>query len=236
VPFAPHGPYAETQHVPTGPPPPPARAPRPPKPPKPPKERSALGRITFSLVLLALGALGLADLLSVGVPASAYVATALAVVALGLLVGTVAGRARGLVFLGILLVLALAITTATERINVPNGPDGDVVWRPTTASDLAPDYQHRFGNALLDLREVPAAGTYRTRVEMGAGKLTVLLPPDLDATVEAHAGVGQLDVLGRRGGGPGSTVRVSDDGPDGPGGGAADLTIEIGAGNVEVKR
>jgi phage shock protein PspC (stress-responsive transcriptional regulator) len=239
APFAPHGPYAETQRLPGTPPPPPPVAPPPqvpPRPPKPPRERSALGRLTFSLMLLALGVLGVVAMLGHAVPASAYVAAALGVVALGLLVGSIAGRARGLVFLGILLTIALAITAAAERIDVPGGGDGDVVWKPTTATELVPRYEHRFGNATLDLRSAPIAGTYPARIQLGAGDLTVVLPPHLDATVDAHAGVGQLAILGHDTGGPGSTLRVSDDGPDGPGGGAVDLTIEIGAGNVEVKR
>jgi phage shock protein PspC (stress-responsive transcriptional regulator) len=238
APYAPHGPYAETQRLPGAPPPPPPPPPlppKPPKPPKPPRERSALGRITFSLILLALGALGLADLLGAELPASAYLAAALGVVAIGLLVGSVVGRARGLVFLGLLVTIGLAITTATERIDVPGG-DGDVVWRPTTAAQLAPEYQHRTGNATLDLRAAPITGTYATRVELGAGDLTVLLPQKTDATVDAQAGVGQLNILGRLAGGLGGSLRVSDDGPDGPGGGAVDLTIGIGAGTVEVRR
>jgi phage shock protein PspC (stress-responsive transcriptional regulator) len=234
VPFAPHGPYAETQRIPATPPPPPP--PAPPRRRKPPRERSALGRITSSLVLLALGAVGLADLLvHGGIPASTYVATALGVVALGLLVGTVVGRARGLILLGLLLTIALAAGMAAERIHVPDGTDGDVVWRPTTAADLAPSYQHRFGKATLDLRSVPIKDPYATHVELGAGTLVVLLPPKADVTVDAEAGLAQLDILGRSKGGPG-TLGLSDDGPDGPGGGSVYLTIQIGAGNVEVKR
>jgi phage shock protein PspC (stress-responsive transcriptional regulator) len=238
APFAPHGPYAETQRLPGAPPPPPPPPParsKPPRPPKQPRERSALGRLTFSLILLTLGALGLADMLGAEIPASVYLAAALGIVALGLLVGSIVGRARGLIFLGILLTIALAITAATERIDVAGG-EGDVVWRPTTAAELASQYQHRVGNATLDLRSAPITGTYAARVELGAGQLTVLLPPKTDATVDAQAGVGQLDILGQNTGGPGSSLQMSDDGPDGPGGGAVDLTIEIGAGTVEVRR
>jgi phage shock protein PspC (stress-responsive transcriptional regulator) len=240
APFAPHGPYAQTQRLPGTPPPPPPPAPpvasRPPKPPKPPRERSALGRLTFSLILLALGVLGVAAMLGHAVPPSAYFATALGVVGLGLLVGSIVGRARGLIFLGILLTIALAITTAGERMDVPGGTDGDIVWKPATQNQLVPEYRHRFGNATLDLRSAPITGTYPARIQLGGGNLTVLLPAAMDATVDAKAGVGQLNILGHDTGGPGSTVHVSDDGPDGPGGGAVDLTIEIGAGNVEVKR
>jgi hypothetical protein len=174
-------------------------------------------------------------MLGANVPASVYFAAALGVVALGLLVGSIVGRARGLIVLGILLALGLAVTAATEQIDVP-GRDGDVVWRPTTAAELAPEYQHGTGNATLDLRSAPITGSYAARVQMGAGDLTVLLPPKTDATVDAQAGVGGLDILGRHAGGLGGSLRVSDNGPDGPGGGAVDLTIEIGAGTVEVRR
>jgi predicted membrane protein len=211
-------------------------APRPPKPPKPPRERSALGRITFSLMLLVLGVLALVTMLGNHIPASTYFATALAVVALGLLVGSVAGRGRGLIFLGLLLTIALPVSTVAERAHLSEGSDGNVAWTPTTEAGLVPDYEHRFGKATLDLRSAPIKGTYRAHVQLGAGTVVVLLPPEVDATVDAQAGVGRLEILGRNTGGPGSTLAVSDDGPDGPGGGAVDLTIQIGAGNVEVRR
>jgi hypothetical protein len=231
--FAPHGPYAE-----------PATAPLPPAPPKPrkprePRERSVLGRVTVSLVLLVLGCLTVADLLGASVPADGYVAGALGVVALGLLVGAVAGRARGLIALGILLALALGVTTAAERVHGLAGrQDGDVTWRPVAVSTVQATYEHGFGNTTLDLRAVAFRTTDRvaTRVSNGAGNVTVLLPPDVDVTVRANVGAGRIDAFGPRSEGLGREVRAADSGADGPGGGRLDLRIELGAGNVEVRR
>jgi hypothetical protein len=187
-------------------------------------------------MLLALGVLALAAMLGNHIPPSTYFATALGVVALGLLAGSILGRARGLIFLGILLTIALAVSTVAERIHIPDGADGDVAWRPTSAAELAPRYVHRFGNATLDLREAPITGDYRTRVELGAGQLTVLLPPDLDAVVAAQTGVGGLQILGHTGGGPDHPVHVTDYGQDGRGRAAVTMTLDVGAGKVEVRR
>lgn len=240
--FAPHGPYTDTATVPLPKPPQPPKAPKapkPPKPPKPPRERSPLGRITWSVMCLALGGLIVVNLLGVSVPAAGYVAVALGVVALGLLVGSAAGRARGLIALGVLLALALGVTTAAERLDgVASGQSGDVHWQPVAVAAVQPAYEHGFGGAVLDLRSVAFQGSdsVATRLTNGAGEVTVLLPPNVDVTVRAEVGAGQIDALGRRSDGLGGDVRATDNGTDGPGGGRLDLRIQLGAGNVEVRR
>jgi phage shock protein PspC (stress-responsive transcriptional regulator) len=231
-PFAPHGPYGDTP-----PPPPPPAPPCAPTPPKPPRERSRLGRVTVSLVFLAVGALAVIDLLGTSVPASTYFAVALAVVALGLLVGAVAGRARGLIVLGLLLTLGLGIASAAERIDIPRGPDGDVTLQPDAMSDLPTTYRHRFGVVTLDLRGMRVDPTKEhppVRVQGGAGEVIVLVEPDTDVNVDASVGAGQIDVLGHRTGGIGRDLKIADEGD--PGGAELDIVIELGAGNVEVRR
>ena len=68
------------------------------------------------------------------------------------------------------------------------------------------------------------------------GKVLVLLPPKVDATVNAQVGVGEIDVFGHHTGGPGTDVELTDNGADGPGGGHVHVTITSGAGTVEVTR
>jgi hypothetical protein len=231
--FAPHGPYATA----VAPPPPPPPPPKVPKPPKPPKERSALGRLTFSLLLLAVGGVALADVLGATLQPTAYFAAALAVVALGLLVGAVVGRARGLIALGLLVTLGLGVATAAENVDVDPGKTGTTTWRPLTVADVRPSYEHGLGRSVLDLRAVPF-GTQQvtTAVDLGAGDLLVLLPARVDATIDAHSGAGQLTILGHHSTGIDNVDRVTDNGTDGPGGGRLDLRIGLGAGNVEVQR
>ena len=85
----------------------------PPKPPKPPKVRSRLGRVIFSLICLALGVLAALEVTTANFLVSTYFAVPLAIVALGLIVGAWFGRARLMILLGVMLSIALAISTAS---------------------------------------------------------------------------------------------------------------------------
>jgi phage shock protein PspC (stress-responsive transcriptional regulator) len=201
-----------------------------------PRQRSVLGLVTVSALAVVLGvtlALDRGGLLSVS--AAGYVATALAVVAAGLLVGARYGRSRSLVVLGVLLTLALAVAGVPGHAF--RSGTGDRTWTPASAAEVAGRYRLGAGKAVLDLSRVdfPAAGVH-TRVEMGAGQLKVLLPPDVDARLSASVGAGQVDLLGHRDNGLAVDRTVGDDGPDGPGGGSLQLTATIGTGDVEVER
>ncbi|HET9517668.1 MAG TPA: PspC domain-containing protein [Actinoplanes sp.] len=233
-PFAPHGPYSGWQPAwRTAAPPPPHAAP----PPKPPRPRSKLGRITFFLVLVAIGLLALFDLSGAGVPASAYFAAALTTVALGLIVGSWFGRARGLIALAVVATVGLGISSAGETWG---GTDvsNPVVWQPTTVASIADRYETPVGEATLDLRQVDFTGQrQQTSVVMNAGKLTVLLPPAVDTTATVHVDLGSTDVFGQVADGTGLAAReVTDRGTDGVGGGDLQLDIRLNVGDVEVKR
>src|SRR5205823_4532332 len=114
-------------------PPPPA-----PKPPKLPKERSRLGRVVLSMACLAIGILVIADAAGASVPGAAYVAAALGVVGFGLLIGAWLGRARWLIFPGIVLLLALGATSTAGNIDFDrhfdSGRKGNVTWAPLTVA------------------------------------------------------------------------------------------------------
>lgn len=228
LPFAPHGPYAS----PTPPPAPPA--PRPER--KRPRERFALGGVTFSLVFLVLGVLTLLDL--TGVPAlgaSAYFAAGLATIGLGLLVGAWFGRARWLIALGLITAAALGVATVAESANEA------VTWAPASHAELASRYENLSGNSLLDLRSVDFTGKHsEVTVTVTAGKATVILPPDVDATVTASVAVGDAVVFDQgvatRSGSTGSHHESTDLGADGPGGGTLRLSVHVDVGTLEVTR
>ncbi|MCW3844620.1 cell wall-active antibiotics response protein, partial [Micromonospora yasonensis] len=233
-PFAPHGPYA-------GPyPPAPAPAPaRPVRAPKRPKERSALGAVTFSLIFLALGAVGVLDLLDVfSVGAAGYFAAALATIGLGLLVGTWFGRARWLIALGLVTASALGIATVAESYDRVRGIDGNVTWAPPSYQELATRYQNNFGDAVLDLRAVDFdKKDTQITVEVNFGKATVVVPPNVDVTTVADVNAGDATVFGRRTGGLNRPQWESTDlGADGRGGGTLRLLIRVNAGDLEVTR
>lgn len=182
----------------------PAAAPKPPPvagdapvPPAPPprRERSVLGTLTLSAVLLALGILA-----SVKVSGAAEVepATALAIGLLtvggGLLVGSFYGRARWLIPLGIVLTMATAVASIAD---VPfRGGAGERYWGPTAPGELRPIYRLGAGEGELDLRSLDLDEDRSVEVTLGMGELLVRVPDDVDLVVDAHLGFGELVLLG----------------------------------------
>jgi phage shock protein PspC (stress-responsive transcriptional regulator) len=211
--------------------------------------RSVLTPVTLALALVAAGLAGAA--LLVGLPGASPVwipAAALAVVGLGLVVGSIAPRRprRGLVVAAVPLIIltVLGSLAATQAGTAPwNGPDdgvehgaGDVTQTPMLLTAVAPQYRTGLGDIDLDLSRLAAppvgAPPVRTIVETGVGDVTVKVPATADVTVSCEAGLGDTDCLG-------VTSDVAghvDLGPDGPGGLVLDVTARSGAGDVEVQR
>lgn len=215
--------------------PPPAARAATPVPARPPEHHSRVGQITFSLSLLAIGALGIVDLAGAKVPGSAYLATPLTVIGLGLLTAAWYGRARWLIGIGVALTVVLGIATVAERVALS---DGSVIWQPTTVEQLESEYRVEMGNAVLDLSNLDFAGqSPAVRVEVGAGNLTIIVPANVDVRAEASVDVGNADVFGTRWGGIGSSEHtITDNGDDGPGGGSLVIQATVDVGNLEVRR
>ncbi|HEX5541243.1 MAG TPA: PspC domain-containing protein [Micromonospora sp.] len=230
-PFAPHGPYAGDA-APHGPYPPP-----PPRPPQPPRERSPLGAVTFSMILVAIGVVALLDLgNAIDVKVSTYVAAALVTIALGLLVGTWFGRARWLIALGLVVSLALGISTVAESQQPWRG--GEVVWNPAGYDELASHYEVKVGEATLDLTRIDFTDRdAQVSVRMNFGDLTVIVPRYVDVTVSAEVQAGDAEVFDKRWSGFGLPSReLTDLGEDGPGGGSLRLSVHLNVGDLEVRR
>jgi hypothetical protein len=244
-PFAPHGPfsgrspYAASLGYPAGPPgsPYPGLAPMPPKPPKPPKVRSRLGRVIFSLICLALGVLAALEVTTADFLVSTFFAVPLAIVALGLIVGAWFGRARLMILLGVVLSLALAISTASA-IEADHRSSENININPMTVAELDDSYRTDFGNIHANLSRVNFTGEdfeIRFSVEIG-GNIEIILPPDVDVTVEVRVEGGDCRVLGRECGGFNQTSEFTDLGQDGAGGGKLHLDLALRYGNLEVTR
>ena len=212
--------------------------PLPPVPPgPPPAPRSLLGRVTFFLVLLGLGALATADLSGADIPAAAYPALAIAGAGLGLLVGARYGRGRWLIALGALGVLALPPAVFADNYSGDWVDQEDRAIVPTEVAGIASEYSYRGGRVILDLSGLDFTNqSVATRLEVGAGDVSVLLPPDVDVQTDLDLGVGAMEVFGSEHDGLGVSKQVRDEGADGPGGGTLDLTIEQGVGHLEVRR
>jgi phage shock protein PspC (stress-responsive transcriptional regulator) len=223
-PGAPAGPYATFGDT----PPPPPRKRRPP---------SVLGPLTWSLALIGLGALVLADFAGADIAFAAYPALALAIVGLGLLVGTWYGRSRGLIALGLVLAFGLGIGTVADVSRPYGGRLANHHISFTDVGQIRPTYDFGFGRTELDMSAVNfQERTIRTHIDMGVGELRIVVPRNVDVIANVQVGVGESDVFDRYEDGNDVHTQLRDDGPDGRGGGELELNIDQGLGRVEVRR
>ena len=194
-----------------------------------------LGGLTLSAVLVALGALAAVDASGANLPHGAYPATALTVLGLGLLVGAWLGRARGLVWLGLPLTLALVVVSGSQVAF--SGGAGDRQYRPLTVAEVRDRYEVGIGNLELDLSDLDFAGrSVSTTATAGIGNVLVTVPRNVDVDVVGRAGVGEADLFGEKASGTSPERTRLDEGPDGEGGGRLRLVLDVGVGRVEVDR
>ncbi len=157
----------------------------------------------------------------------------LAILGVGMLVGTRYGRARWLLWLAIPLTF-ITFVTVTAGNFVASNPNwdrwtattdgngqwggltiGDRTWQvtPDDAAESPLDFQLSAGAAVLDLTELTALGDSepadpRQRVEIdagvGVGELIVLVPSDMQLDLTGSVDIGQIDL-------PGSNPTEGDD-------------------------
>jgi phage shock protein PspC (stress-responsive transcriptional regulator) len=202
------------------------------------RPRSPLGAMTVSGATLVTGVLLALRLSGVeSLTAPRILAVALLVVGGGLLVGAWVGRARWLIVVGLALALALGVSVAARDAGLDDGL-GERTWTPTGDAS----YALGAGEAVLDLSSLPATGTAEVDVELGVGRLLVLVPRDVRVTGAAQAGVGELlQVFGdgrRRVLNPDddTDVRERFSFPGEAGGPTVELDLEVGMGQIEVRR
>ena len=215
------------------PPPPPYSAP--PGGYQPPPRRTRRGQLLFgptlALLAVALGALGLYDALGGSVVAAAYPALALAVIGAMLVLGAWAGRAGGLIVLGLAAAVALAATSVVS----PHWQAGrQRSYAPTTAAAVQHGYFLPAGQIRLDLTRVADPATLDGRtigVHMRAGQIIVVLPPGVRAHVDANVSLGEVWLDGQRTEGPRlHVVRDLGSGPT-----TVDLNLGTYVGRVAVR-
>ncbi|MBB6628850.1 PspC domain-containing protein [Nocardioides sp. KIGAM211] len=194
-------------------PPTPVAAPR---PRNPRKRGPILFWFTLALIALAEGVLGIVDLAGLPVTDSAYPALAVALTGVMLLVGAFFGRAGGLILVGLVSTLALAVTTAASEWETDT-----VLATPTSAAAVADGYHVEAGELVLDLRQVRDLDALDGRtIELSGnvGHLEVIMPPGVDTRIRATVdGPGGISFFDGDSGGIGTTVnRVHDGGNDVP--------------------
>ncbi|WP_405916310.1 PspC domain-containing protein [Streptomyces sp. NBC_00728] len=217
--------------------------PRPEREPKPRGPRPTGGRI-FLLALLA-GGLGTGLTWhdqALGTSLQTGLAAALIVFGLGIALSAFRGRTgAGTLFLA---VLTAGLLTASAAL--PKDIDTHWVrtnWTPATAADLRPRYELGTGVGTLDLTGVDLAKgqTVKTAVQVGAGRLKVIVPKDATVRLTIEVGVGDIRL-------PGDDKKDVDVEPgkhqqktlppatDGKSSGTFDLDLQVGVGQAEVAR
>ncbi|MDH6225462.1 PspC domain-containing protein [Streptomyces sp. MJP52] len=229
-----------------------------------PRRPRSLGGVTF-LLALVVGSL-VTGLSQAGTPAVTAVqhglACALLVLGAGLVTSSFLGRTgAGTVFWGLVTAGMLTVTAA-----LPRDVDADWIrreWRPASVADTRAGYQLGLGLARLDLTDLPVTDgqTVPVRVEVGTGRVEVVVPDDVTVRTRIDVGLGDIrspsDSGRDTGAGAGLTeeytLRAVDGGKgtdgdggrdgngDGDGGddgkaGTIELWVEVGAGNAEVTR
>ena len=175
--------------------PPPAATPTP-TPPKP-REHSILGRLTIGFVLLGLGTLAILDNFE-SIPIDAeprhYLALAVTIVGVGLMVGGFVGRARWLIIVSAVLVPTLLFSPAFEYDW--EARNFDLEARPLTFAEVADEYAIDLGELVIDLRQLPWDGQeIELEAAVDAGNLEIYLPEGVGLIGEASVDVGRVSSI-----------------------------------------
>jgi phage shock protein PspC (stress-responsive transcriptional regulator) len=189
--------------VPPAPPAPPAW--QPPQPPVVPPRPKRTGVVwfwpTLAMIAIALGVIGVYDA-NHHVDGGVYPAVAVAITGVMLLVGAFVGRPGGLFLIGLLSTAALALASITGGFQF-NGQDIEV--KPRNAADVQPSYHGTNGQVLVDLAHVADPENLAGRtidLTINAGEIRVILPPTVNAEIDADFGfAGGIDIPGYSGGG-----------------------------------
>lgn len=162
-------------------------------PPEPRPRPSWLGPIVVALALLVTGivaALGVADVLAVR--GSDLVAVALLVLAGGLLVGTLWGRAKWLAFpasalAGVLVALQLVGSFGVQL--TPRIGEQDVT---ATRLDSTLTARHGVGEIEVDVADAVIGDEATIDLDLGIGHAVVVVPDDVTVQIDGQVGIGAV--------------------------------------------
>lgn len=213
-----------------------AAGPREPEP-KPRREPSRLGRYTFASILVIVGLIATIDNASAALDLTIgqYAAIAVGVVGIGLLVGSVRGRSRPLILLGLLL---LPFTFVGFNLGLPVAAGaGERSHTPATVEDLD-DYELFAGELNVDLTDMRWDEQNRlfaeTGLEVVLGQINVVVPSDVTVEFDGRALAGQVSLFNRHNAGLNAHMQhVAGGDDDGP---RLVLDTEVLFGQINVER
>jgi phage shock protein PspC (stress-responsive transcriptional regulator) len=154
--------------------------------------RSRLGRYTFAIGLVVLGTLAMfSNAGTIDLTPGQYAAAALITAGAGLLVGSVFGRARSLIFWGLLLVPFVMYVDTT---NVPfSQGTGERVYTPIAAGDIDDNYELFAGHMVFQLDDLEWDSEPVTiDASVFMGQMEIFVPQGVDVRFDGHAQMGGL--------------------------------------------
>ena len=207
-------------------------------PPRKVKRGPLLFLPTLALVAVGLGVLGIIEGNGTAVPDPAYAALALAIVGAMLVVGSVFGRAGGLVLLALVAAVSLAVSGLAEP---SYRGSRDLVITPTSTADLRSSYSVPAGTITVDLTKLSEPEALAGReldLQVNAGEIVVIVPGyvdvDLDAEVRFGGSIDTPDGLTHDGWG--TDVERTYDGPPSTTGAPLELDLLAKFGHIDVRR
>lgn len=213
-PIAPGTPsFAAGDVPPTEPPAAPPTPTEPPLPPQPTRPPSILGRVAIAFVLIGTGVMAFFDYAVAEFDPSLrhYLGLALAIIGTALVVGSVMGRARGLIVVGIVLTPLLVLSPLAE-LDL-NGGIGQRRVEVDSISELSESYELAIGELVIDLRGIDfGSETVELDASVGIGSLHIIVPDGIGVELDGEVGIGDAEAFGASRSGIARELDVSRDG------------------------
>ena len=190
-----------------------------------------LGQIVAGAVLILIGSGWLVEAADwADGPWRGLLAGALIVVGAALMLGARTGSHGGLIAFGILLAIALSLSTALAVLaDIPlTGGIGEE--RHTPAGVAAHEYRWGIGSMTVDLRRADELSGRTITASVAIGELVVYVPDDVDLQIDARVGIGEAQVFGETSSGFDAAVQTTG------GGQPLTLDLDVAIGKVEVRR
>jgi len=200
------------------------------------KSAKRLRMVSLIAVGLTLSALGVAQALGVAIPLAGYLAAALLVIGVTLVVATWLGAARGLLPVGALLaVVVLIVTAAGSALQVPV-PASSHAYTAVAELPAAGDVQD-FGNLAVDLSQLAVTTDASYTAHVDVGRLDVKVPNNAHVVVNYTAEMGAVHAYGEEIQ-AGSEIKgqIRPPQPAQPGQHTLTLNLSVDAGNIQVQR
>lgn len=195
-----------------------------------------LGTVSLTILGLTMAALAVASVSGVTVPVAGYLATALLIFGLTLLIGARVGRPRGLAFGTVVVAIAMVLTLLAQHNTAFAGDVGFRHPRYTSVAQLPNSDHLRTGQLTVDLRDVGTPDQSRTyTASVGTGRLVVDLPRNANTSLTGTVREGLIKEDGQSlKSGPRLTLLE----PAAGGATTPVLTIklQVGNGELEVRR